>query len=105
MVLQDLKDDTDLSVPKVFAVNNSSGSSLEINGLDFFLDNEITIVNRWGQTVFGPKVYKNNAPEKSWDGRKNGKPLPSGAYYYFIRYKNKDVLKVKKGIIYLVEGL
>ena len=105
MVLQDLKDDTDLSVPKVFAVNNSSGSSLDINGLDFFLDNEITIVNRWGQTVFGPKVYKNNAPEKSWDGRKNGKPVPSGAYYYFIRYKNKDVLKMKKGIIYLVETL
>ena len=105
IVLQDLKDDTDLSVPKVFAVNNRSGSSLDINGLDFFLDNEITIVNRWGQPVFGPTVYKNNAPEKSWDGRKNGKPLPSGAYYYFIRYKNKDILKVKKGIIYLVEGL
>ncbi len=103
VVLQDLNDDEDFTIPKVFAINNRNGSSLDINGLDFFLYNNITIVNRWGQTVFGPTTYENKTPEKSWDGTKNGKPLPTGAYYYFIQYKNKDILKIKKGIIYLVE--
>jgi gliding motility-associated-like protein len=102
-VLEQLVDNTDFSVPKVFALNSSSGSSLNIDGLDFFLDGEVTIMNRWGSTVFGPTIYKNNTPEKSWDGQKNGKPLPTGAYYYYIKYKDKDVLKIKKGIIYLIE--
>ena len=103
IVLQDLNNDADFTVPKVFAINNRSGLALNINGLDFFLFNNITIVNRWGQTVFGPTTYENNTPEKSWDGTKNGKPLPTGAYYYFIQYKDKAVLKIRKGIIYLVE--
>ncbi|MBL7817950.1 MAG: gliding motility-associated C-terminal domain-containing protein [Saprospiraceae bacterium] len=103
IVLQQYRDDSDFTVPKVFAINNRNGSSLEINGLDFYLDNEITIVDRWGGTVFGPTPYKSNIPEKSWDGTKNGKTLPTGAYYYFIRYKDNNILKMKKGIIYLVE--
>lgn len=102
-VLEQLVDNTDFSVPKVFALNSSSGSSLNIDGLEFFLDGEVTIVNRWGSIVFGPTIYKNNTPEKSWNGQKNGTPLPTGAYYYFIKYKDKDVLKIKKGIIYLIE--
>jgi gliding motility-associated-like protein len=92
----------DFKVPKIFSTNRSSSTTLEINGLDFFIDNEITIVNRWGGVVFGPTLYK---PDKSWDGKKNGAPLPTGAYYYYIRYRNKDILKTKKGIIYLVETL
>ncbi len=103
IVLQPLTDDTQLSLPKMFSVNSRNGSTLEINGLDFYLNNELTIVNRWGSVVFGPVSYKNNTPERSWDGKKEGKTLPTGAYYYFIKYKEKDILKTKNGIIYLVE--
>ena len=103
IVLQALADETNIFVPKVFSINNRSGSALEINGLDFYLESEITIVNRWGATVFGPTKYEKNNPEKAWDGKKNGKALPTGAYYYFISYKDKEILKYKKGIIYLVE--
>ena len=103
IVLQPLVDDTDFRVPKVFSLNNTNGSSLDIDGIDLFVDNEITIVNRWGSIVFGPTAYKNDTPEKSWNGTKNGKPLPTGAYYYYIRYKDNAVLKTKRGVLYLVE--
>jgi gliding motility-associated-like protein len=46
-----------------------------------FLNNEITIVNRWGDVVFKMKNYNN-----TWDGtNQKGQPLPEGTYYYVLR--------------------
>lgn len=46
-----------------------------------FPNSEITIVNRWGNTVFYAKPYLND-----WDGKnQNGQELPGGTYYYILR--------------------
>jgi len=39
----------------------------------------VEIFNRYGQVLFSSKGY--NTP---WDGKVNGKPLPTGTYYYVI---------------------
>jgi gliding motility-associated-like protein len=49
-----------------------------------FPNNELIIYNRWGQTVYTVKPYKNQ-----WDGTTtNGDELPAGAYYYLIKLNN-----------------
>jgi len=55
----------------------------EIRNLDFFEDTEVTVYNRWGAAVFQTKNAKD-----TWDGTNNGKPVPSGAYYYVIDLKD-----------------
>jgi gliding motility-associated-like protein len=39
----------------------------------------VTIFNRWGQ-----KLYQTNSYQNEWDGTKDGKNLPDGAYFYVI---------------------
>jgi gliding motility-associated-like protein len=41
----------------------------------------VSVFNRYGNTV-----YKNNNYQNDWDGTYEGKPLPDGTYYYFIKY-------------------
>ena len=95
-----------LTVEKVFVTNSSTKPSLEMDNIERFEENEVLIVDRWGARVFGPTKYINrNFPEHAWDGKKNGQPLPNGAYYYILKYKDKDQRKIERGVIYLVEGL
>ena len=42
---------------------------------------EITIFNRWGNTVYTKRGYDNN---DAWDGRQNGAELASGTYFYVL---------------------
>ena len=102
LILKATVPEDSLIVPKLFSLNGQTTASLEINGLNFVLENELIIVDRWGTPVFGPVEYKNNTPNKSWDGTRNGQPLPTGAYYYLLKYR-KNVVKTQKGIIYLIE--
>lgn len=48
---------------------------------------QFTIFNRWGNIV-----YENDNPETGWDGKKDGKGLPSDVYVYAItvKYPNGD---------------
>ena len=39
------------------------------------------IFNRWGQSL-----TLSSEPSKGWDGNWNGKPVPSGVFYYVIRF-------------------
>ncbi len=93
----------DIAVPKVFSTDNSTTlPSLEIGGLEWFPVNEMAIFDRWGIPVFGPVVYKNKKNKQAWDGTKNGQELPTGVYYYYIKYIENNVLKTKSGAIYLI---
>jgi hypothetical protein len=94
-------------VPSIINLGDNSTIPLTIEGLQFIEKNEFVIVDRWGTPVFGPVEYENNSldPQKAWYGDKNGKPLPSGAYYWMIRDKDKKFLKgIQRGIIYLIDG-
>ncbi|MEM7160985.1 MAG: gliding motility-associated C-terminal domain-containing protein [Bacteroidota bacterium] len=50
-----------------------------IDGVINFPNIEVQIYNRWGELLFQSDGY--SVP---WDGNYEGKPLPSGTYYYII---------------------
>lgn len=60
-----------------------------IDGLQVYPNHTVCVFNRWGVEVFKTKDYKND-----WDGTWNGKNLPDGTYFYWIRDDDKgEVLK------------
>ena len=62
-----------------------------VNNIGAYPGTEAIVVNREGQQVYYSSSYDN-----SWNGmNKNGKALPDGTYYYFL--KLKDTLKIIKG--------
>ncbi|MBA3899613.1 MAG: gliding motility-associated C-terminal domain-containing protein, partial [Bacteroidetes bacterium] len=64
--------------------------------LDYFPENHVTIVNRWGSEVWYGNNY-NNA-DVAWTGQNlNGNDLPDGTYYYVITYGIYE----KKGWVFI----
>lgn len=51
----------------------------ELPCINDYTNQEIQVLNRWGQRVFFSLGYSD-----PWDGRSSGEPLPSGTYYYLI---------------------
>lgn len=60
-------------------------------------DYELYVFNRWGQEVF---VSKNITDE--WDGTYQGKPAPSEAYVWVVKYKVLGKPKTSKGSVTLI---
>lgn len=64
--------------------------------------NKVTIYNRWGDKVFEMENYNSNISEKRFEGKQNnGKELPSGVYFYRLKFLSgrKDLtgyLTIKK---------
>jgi gliding motility-associated-like protein len=70
-----------LQVPNAFSPNGDGlHDKWEVDGLSAFPNCQVAIYNRYGQRVFSSRGY--NVP---WDGMYNGKPLPTGTYYYVIK--------------------
>jgi gliding motility-associated-like protein len=49
-------------------------------------ENEVTIINRWGDVVYRAKPYNND-----WYGTYNGKKLPEATYYYILKIFDNGV--------------
>lgn len=85
----------ELDIPNVFSPNgNGVNDAWEIKNLENFAENELTVINRWGNEVFRQKNYRN-----TWQGGS----LSGGTYYYVLRVKlcnNEE--KTYKGYIMLV---
>ncbi|MHA4894968.1 T9SS type B sorting domain-containing protein [Pedobacter sp. PWIIR3] len=65
-------------IPNVFTPNgDNKNDAFEIPGVENY-ENEVTIVNRWGGTVYYSKSYKND-----W----KGEGLNEGTYYYVIKLR------------------
>ena len=70
----------DIFVPNAFSPNGDGvNDTWNIPALAAYPGYEISVYNRWGQ-----KVFNTRSMLKAWDGKLNGKPLPVGAYNYFI---------------------
>lgn len=90
------------SIPAGFSPNNGDNinNTFEIKGIDDYKNLELTILNRWGTTVYNKKHYDN-----SWDGKCTegvqfgGNDLPEGTYYYIVDLGNGQ--KPLKGFVYL----
>jgi len=55
----------------------------------------LSVFNRWGNEVYVNPDYQNN-----WEGTYDGKPLPSGTYYYNLQLNDGDETKMS-GYIYI----
>lgn len=84
-----------LNVPNIFTPNGDNvNDTFFIPGLETYSDNELVIINRWGNNVYEKKDYKND-----WAGQ----GLVEGTYYYVLRVKNRaGVWDVYKGYLTLV---
>ena len=70
-----------------------------VEGITNFTDNTVTIVNPNGIKVYYEKNYDNAA--KRFDGHSNitGQFLPSGTYFYLIKYSNGSTSKQVTGYL------
>ena len=59
---------------------------------------EITILNRWGQTMFQSIGYTD-----PWDGTYNGELVPEGNYYYIIKLSDDEIYK--GALLVLISGI
>jgi len=88
----------DVKVPNLFTPNGDGVNDVfEIRGLNQYQDNELTIVNRWGNEVFKQKGYQN-----TW----SGEGLNEGTYYYLLRVKRagSNQYEVLKGYVTLIRA-
>jgi gliding motility-associated-like protein len=53
----------------------------DIDNTDLYPEMTVMVFNRWGRQIFFSKGYSD---EQRWDGRYNGKYVPTGTYYYII---------------------
>jgi gliding motility-associated-like protein len=65
-----------LTFYKAFSPSSQYNPTWVIKNIDLYPDNELVIVNRWGNEVYSVKEYHNN-----WDG--NG--LSDGTYFYYLK--------------------
>lgn len=78
-----------IRVPNTFTPNGDGYNDVwQIELLDIFERSVTEVYNPAGQLMFRSVGYG-----KPWDGKRNGKPLPAGTYYYVIDLKtNADRL-------------
>lgn len=67
----------------------------DIKGTEAYQELEVRVYNRWGSLVHEQRGYA-----KPWDGTLNGKPLPTGTYYYVLKHAKFD--KPKAGDLTIV---
>ncbi len=70
-------------IPNVFSPNGDGINDRFLVTADCFppADFSMKVFDRWGNSLFGTLD-----PQTGWDGNRGGKPLPTGVYYYTIRY-------------------
>jgi len=71
-------------IPNAITPDNGDGYNdyWHIRDLERYPDNEVRIINRWGDEVFFQAPYQND-----WRGTWNGENLPGATYYYIIKIK------------------
>ncbi len=71
-----------IRIPSGFTPNGDGmNDEWVIDLIELFPNCEVYIYNRWGEKLYYSKGYP--ASER-WNGKYNGKDLPSGTYYYII---------------------
>ncbi|MCB0402910.1 MAG: gliding motility-associated C-terminal domain-containing protein [Flavobacteriales bacterium] len=69
----------------VFTPNGDNFNDEFVIDCDKIVDFYIQIYNRWGEEVF-----ESNDINISWDGKKGGREVPDGTYFFLIRAKGID---------------
>jgi gliding motility-associated-like protein len=99
----------ELTVFNTISINNNGlNDYFVIKNIEYFPDNTVEIYNRFGQLVYKSSKYgiDNNyfyGDSNAGEVYKKNKKLPTGAYFYIINYKNKNmpISKTQKGFLYI----
>ncbi|WP_276381305.1 gliding motility-associated C-terminal domain-containing protein [Flavobacterium sp. H4147] len=98
---------TDVVIYNAISPNDDGkNDSFLIENISKFPDNEVEIYNRWGVKVFGTKSYNesDNMFRGYSDGRvtvNRGEKLPTGTYFYILKYNNGTKTVEKSGYLYI----
>lgn len=89
----------DIYIPNAFTPNDDlNHDTWVIGGLKSYPNHVIQVYNRWGNLV-----YENFGTAQSWDGTRNGKPLPTATYYYIISLGiNNNEIDQRRGHVTIV---
>jgi gliding motility-associated-like protein len=99
--------DTDLEYNNLITVDgNDSNYALRIYGIERFPENKMEIYNRYGNLVWVKEGYDNliNVFEGSANVNgvvSTGSFLPSGTYFFLLRYSNRCINSELKGFFHL----
>jgi gliding motility-associated-like protein len=86
-----------LVIPQVITPNNDGfNDEWRIRNIDLYPDAEVRVFNRWGKIVFSTR----NLSDNPWDGRLNGRLVPTDSYHYIL-YLN-DGSEPKSGVISVI---
>jgi gliding motility-associated-like protein len=88
--------DNDCTIPTIFSPNaDGTNDFFEIPCLatSKYPNNNVIIVNQWGNEVFRAAPYQNN-----WEGTFDGQALPNGTYFYIVDFGDGQA---KKGFLML----
>lgn len=89
-MLLDIADPKLLGLYNAFSPNGDGfNDTWNVPMLEFYSDNTVTIVNRWGSEVWKASAYDND--QVVWNGKNlEGDELPDGTYYYIITYGGEE---------------
>jgi gliding motility-associated-like protein len=80
-----------MDIPNTFTPNgDEKNDKFTIKFTENYRDVEITIVDRWGSTVYHTTNYSD---DNAWDGTAGGSKVPVAVYYYVIRFKYHESKK------------
>jgi gliding motility-associated-like protein len=86
----------DPMIPKAFTPNGDGLNDYwRIKYLDYYLNCEVSIFDRYGHLVYHSRGYNN-----PWDGTRNGQPMTAGTYCYIIDTKRQK--NIFKGFVVLI---
>jgi gliding motility-associated-like protein len=84
--------ESDLQVPNIF----SPGTTPGINDEFKVAYKSLVRFNGWIFNRWGVELFHWTDPAKGWDGKKGGKYVPPGVYFYVIEAKGSDGVNYKK---------
>jgi len=77
-------DNTVIKIPNAFSPGSSIGVNDELKiSFTSVVTFKASVYNRWGNLLF-----QWSDPTRGWDGRVNGKFVPTGVYYVIVEYKD-----------------
>jgi len=81
--------------------NDGNNDNWIIEGIQNFRNNEVTVIDRWGNEIFTAKGYDNAS--NVWSGfNKNGDLVPTGTYFYHIIVKTDSDVKKEQGFVEII---
>lgn len=94
----------DFLIPQAFTPNGDNiNDFFEILGIEYYPNNSITVINRWGKKVYEAKAYGVDSNPRFWDGKTNvggnNGDLPTGTYFYVLDLGNGE--KPIAGSVYI----